>query len=105
MNADQMIDYVLGQLDGPDRERMEQTMNGDPRIASRVDGLGRTLSLLLDDGFAPEPPPALARRTLALVAQSRSRPGRDPSSITSRSGFPFAGPTSPWRRASSSPAS
>ena len=74
MNADQMIDYVLGQLDGPDRERMEQTMNGDPRIASRVDGLGRTLPLLLDDGFAPKPPPALARRTLTLVAQSRSRP-------------------------------
>ena len=73
MNADQMIDYVLGQLEGPDCERMEQVIQCDPRIASAVDRLGRTMPLLLDDGLAPEPPPALARRTLALVAQSRSR--------------------------------
>ena len=33
MNADQMIDYVLGQLEGPDCERMEQMIQSDPRIA------------------------------------------------------------------------
>ena len=73
MNADQMIDYVLGQVEGSDCQRMEQRIQSDPRIAKAVDRLGRTLPLLLDDGLAIEPPPALAQRTLALVAQSRTR--------------------------------
>ena len=74
MNADHMIDYVLGQLDGPDRERMEHAIETDPDVAARVERLGRAIHLLLDDGEAIEPPPGLARSTLALVAQSRSKP-------------------------------
>ena len=73
MNADHMIDHVLGQLEGPDLERMEQAIQSDPRIASTIDGLTRAIPLLLVDGLEPDPPPALARRTLALVAQSHSR--------------------------------
>jgi hypothetical protein len=74
MSADQMIDHVLGRLEGPDRERMENTLARDAELSGRADRLGRAISLLLDDGSSHEPPPGLARRTLTLVAQARSRP-------------------------------
>ena len=105
MNADHMIDYVLGQLEGPDRERLERTLHVRP--GSRRPGRSRSslaVHLLLDDGYAAEPPPGLTapdprpRRPVADAA-----PGR--SSTTSRSGCRSGGPTSPWRPASSSPAS
>ncbi len=74
MNADQLIDFVLGQLDGTDREQIEHAIETDPEVATRVERLGRVIHLLLDDGEAIEPPPGLARSTLALVAQSRLKP-------------------------------
>jgi hypothetical protein len=75
MNADQMLDHVLGRLEGHDRERLEQALQSDPVAEARADRLGRCVSLLLDDGLNTlSPPPGLARRTLTLVAQSRSRP-------------------------------
>ena len=74
MNADQLIDFVLGQLDGTDREQIEHAIETDPDVATRVERLGRVIHLLLDDGEAIEPPPGLARSTLALVAQARLKP-------------------------------
>jgi hypothetical protein len=73
MNADHMIDYVLGRLEGADRERLEQAIHRDPDIASRVDRLGHAIHLLLDDGNVLEPPVGLARRTMTLIANSRTR--------------------------------
>jgi hypothetical protein len=71
MNADQLIDFVLGQLEGTDREQIEQAAETDPDVAHKVEQLGRTIHLLLDDGEAIEPSPGLVRNTMALVAQSR----------------------------------
>jgi hypothetical protein len=72
MNADLMIDYVLGQLEGPDRERVERTLHSHPEAGARLDRLSLAVHLLLDDGPAAEPPPGLTTRTLARVAQSRT---------------------------------
>ena len=102
MNADLMIDYVLGRLDGPDRDRVAEAFRSDPELSARADRLGQVVNLLLDDGDNYEPSPGLTHRTLSLVAASRSRPGR--CSITCRSGFHSAGQTWPWPPASSSPA-
>lgn len=74
MNADLLIDYVLGPLDGPDRDRMEEALRSEPEISAKVERLERAVSLLLDDGQSCLPPPGLARRAIALVAESRSRP-------------------------------
>jgi len=75
MNPDQMIDFVLGRLDDHEREHVERSIQGHPDAEPRVDCLGRCVSLLLDDGnHSLMPPPGLARRTLGLVAESRTRP-------------------------------
>ena len=74
MNADQMIDYVLGRLEGPDREQLEAVLHTDPEAAARVQHLSRAVYLLLDDGDAFPHPAGLAARTLAMVARSRTRP-------------------------------
>ena len=74
MNAELMIDYVLGRLEGADRDRFERTLQADPEGSARADRLGQAIQYLLDDGDAVAPPPALARRTMALVAQAQTRP-------------------------------
>ncbi|MFO0892732.1 MAG: hypothetical protein U0790_29545 [Isosphaeraceae bacterium] len=75
MNPDQMLDYVLGRLDDLDREGLERMLQGNPAAEHRARHLGQCVSLLLDDGcHTLTPPPGLARRTLTLVAEARSRP-------------------------------
>ena len=36
MNADQLIDFVLGQLDGTDREQIEHAIETDPDVVTRA---------------------------------------------------------------------
>src|SRR5262249_47216025 len=74
MNADHLIDYVLGRLESPEREELEQALHADPEIAARAQRLGQAVHLLLDDGHTLDAPAGLARRTLAVVAQTRLRP-------------------------------
>ena len=74
MNADQLIDFVLGQLNGTDHEEIEHAIQTDPEVAHKVERLGQSIHMLLDDGEAIEPSPTLARNTLALVAQARLKP-------------------------------
>jgi hypothetical protein len=74
MNADEMLDYTLGQLDTHRREQLERNIVADRALADRLDQLGRRLFDLLDDGDVAEPPPGLARRTVLAVAQRRRRP-------------------------------
>jgi hypothetical protein len=74
MNADRMIDFVLGQLEGADLADLEHAIRTDPGTAARVDKLGRTINLLLDDGEPVEPPDGLALKTLALVNCERQKP-------------------------------
>ena len=73
MNADQMIDYALGQVDVTERIRMERALEDDPELAARAEKLSRAIQFLVDDGDSYDPPRALVSRTLGLVAQARSR--------------------------------
>jgi hypothetical protein len=71
MKADEMIDYVLGQVDGAERERLERGLRDDGEQPARVERLRQAIYRLLDDGTPFEHPPDLARRTVAHVAQRR----------------------------------
>jgi hypothetical protein len=73
MNAQDMLDHALGQLDGPAREKAERDLATDPRQAEAFDRLVRSINQLLDDGLAIEAPPGLSSRTLAFVAENRRR--------------------------------
>jgi hypothetical protein len=74
MKADEMIDYVLGQVEGAERERLEQALRAGGEPAARVERLRRAIHQLLDDGTPFEHPPDLAWRTIAFVARNRRRP-------------------------------
>jgi prepilin-type processing-associated H-X9-DG protein len=74
MKADEMIEYVLGQAEGPERERLEQSLRDDGESAARVERLRQAIHRLLDDGTPFEHPPGLARRTIAFIARNRRRP-------------------------------
>jgi hypothetical protein len=73
MNAHEMLDYALGQLDGPAREQADRELTSDPIQAEKFDRLVRAVHHLLDDGLTIEPPPDLASRTLAFVSENRRR--------------------------------
>jgi hypothetical protein len=73
MRADEMIDYVLGQVDGAERERLERALHDDGDQAARVERLRQAMYCLLDDGTPFEHPPDLAQRTVAFVARNRRR--------------------------------
>jgi anti-sigma factor RsiW len=51
-----LLDYALGRLDGPRRERLERMLAGDPELAERVARLVRNVGRLLDDGRERRPP-------------------------------------------------
>jgi hypothetical protein len=73
MNADEMIDFALGQLEVLQRQDIEKIVRTDVEDTALVERLGQVIHRLLDDGHSYEPPPGLAQRTLSLVAQSRTR--------------------------------
>ncbi len=73
MKADEMIDYVLGQVDGAERERLERALRDDGEPAARVERLRQAMYRLLDDGTPFEHPPDLAQRTVTFVARNRRR--------------------------------
>jgi hypothetical protein len=73
MKADEMIDFVLGQVDGADRDRLAQSLRDGDESAVRIERLRRAMNRLLDDGTPFEHPPDLAQRTVAFVARNRRR--------------------------------
>lgn len=73
MNADEMLDFALGQLDGPALEGARRELAADPPTAEVVDRLTRAVHALLDDGQTFEPPAGLARRTAQFVVESTRR--------------------------------
>ena len=73
MNASDMLDYSLGQLEGPAREQVERDLAGDPAAAEKVARLSRSIHRLLDEGETFDPPPGLAERTLSLVHEAARR--------------------------------
>jgi hypothetical protein len=76
MNAQEMLDYSLGHLDGAARGQVEREAAADPALADRLERLERALDRLLDDGEEIEPPAGLAARTVAFVAEHRVRQRR-----------------------------
>ena len=73
MKADEMIDYVLGQVDGAERERLERALRDDDASVGPGRAPPATIYRLLDDGTPFEHPPGLAERTVAFVARNRRR--------------------------------
>jgi hypothetical protein len=73
MNANDMLDYALGQLDGPAREQAERQLAADAGASETVERLARAVRRLLDDGEPYEPPPGLAARSVAFVIESTRR--------------------------------
>jgi prepilin-type processing-associated H-X9-DG protein len=75
MSPHELLDYAIGGLDADDprREQIEREIATDPVLAARAARLRRRLDDLLGDGEEIEPPPGLARRTLALADQYRTR--------------------------------
>jgi anti-sigma factor RsiW len=62
MKPTDLLDYALGRLEAPRRERLERRMASDPALAERMARLVRNLGRLLDDGRGDLPaegrPPA-----------------------------------------------
>jgi len=73
MNAQEMLDYALGQLEGPALAQAERRAADDAVLAEQLDRLGRALDHLLDDGDEIEPPSGLARRTVTAVTDHPRR--------------------------------
>jgi len=73
MNAEDLLDFTLGQLDAPRCRELEEAVRLDPDLAARVERARRAVGRLLDDGVAADPPPGLAVRTMTFVAQRRVR--------------------------------
>jgi prepilin-type processing-associated H-X9-DG protein len=73
MNVQELLDYTLGQLEGPSRERAERELLGDSELAEKVERLSQALYLLLDDGPPADPPADLTSQTVAFVAANRRR--------------------------------
>lgn len=71
MTPNDMLDFSLGLLEGPDRERAEREAAADPTLAASLAKLDEALKRLLDDGPGPEPPAGLAHRTINRVARQR----------------------------------
>ncbi|WP_165250827.1 hypothetical protein [Paludisphaera soli] len=72
MKPDELLDFALGQLDDPRRRAVEEACRADPEVAAMVERARRAFHALLDDGISHAPPPGLAEKTLALVAQGRN---------------------------------
>ncbi len=73
MTPEEWIDYAFGGLDEAERDRFEREVAADPALTATLDRARRSLDRLLDDGEALEPPPDLARRTLAFVSHQPQR--------------------------------
>jgi hypothetical protein len=78
MNADELLDFALGQLEDPRRRALEEDSRLDADLAARVDQIRRAVDDLCDDGMVYAPPPGLASRTLAFVAQA---PANSPTTL------------------------
>lgn len=73
MNAEDLLDFTLGQLDAQKRREFEEAGRADPDFDARTQRARKVVSRLLDDGLACEPPAGLAQRTMAFVDQRRAR--------------------------------
>lgn len=73
MKPDDLLDASLGQLEGHPLAMFEAELGRDPALLARSERLGQALRHLLDDGDPFDPPAGLAGRTIAFVAERKSR--------------------------------
>ncbi|HEY8503338.1 MAG TPA: hypothetical protein VIL46_02070, partial [Gemmataceae bacterium] len=80
-----LIGYLLGALDPPERRAVESQLAARPELRRELERLRRALEPLEPERDDPAPPPGLAERTLARVGEyaarrpdpfPRGRPGR-----------------------------
>ncbi len=74
MNAHDLLDYHLGQLETDHRLQFEAELSQDPKLSRTSQLLGQRLSLLLDEGEPPEPPAGLVGRTVFKVLNLEASP-------------------------------
>ncbi len=70
MNADEMIEHVLGKAELTESERLRLS----DEQANRIQRLRTAVQCLVDDGAEHDSPPDLALRTIVFVARYRRRP-------------------------------
>ncbi len=73
MNAEELLDHALGQVDDLSRVRFEERLAQDPELAGRYARLRDQLHELLDDGTDLQPPAGLAYRTIRHVEVNHRR--------------------------------
>jgi hypothetical protein len=73
MKPDDLLDYALGQFEGPAKDTVESAIADDPDLSFKADRLALTLGLLLDDGDEIEPPAGLASKTVAGLEAGHPR--------------------------------
>jgi prepilin-type processing-associated H-X9-DG protein len=75
MNASDLLDYSLGQLEGDAMQRAALEVEADPTLAVRVERVRTGIAILCDDGGPTEVPSGLAARTRTFVlAEINHRP-------------------------------
>jgi len=98
----ELLGYLLGALDQPEREELEARLAADPRLRRQLARVRKSLRPLETDAWDVEPPPGLAARTAAWVAaQAAACPAgaggpRRPAGAeagTGRTGAPLAAPS------------
>jgi hypothetical protein len=76
MNAQDLLDYHLGQMDDRRRDQFEGDLERDPELGRASRQFGANLGMILDDGLGDlDPPAGLATRTIALVDNQRRKRG------------------------------
>ena len=74
MNAEDLLDLAIGQVDPDRRASLERQVAADPALDEKLERLSTRLGVLREDGLdALEPPRDLAARTIARVAEHRQR--------------------------------
>ncbi len=73
MNANDLLDHALGQLEGPALIQAEKALEADPATAETVRRVTLALHQMLDDGETYDPPPGLAARTVSFVSETSRR--------------------------------
>src|SRR5262245_2661566 len=64
-----LVDYLLETLDPVTRCRVEADLRQNPEAQARLGLLRQALAPLAEDAADPDPPPGLALRALARVAE------------------------------------
>jgi hypothetical protein len=73
-----LVGYLLNALDEPTHGQVEAYLRNNPEAQKRLDTLRRALEPLALDKEIEDPPPGLTFRTVARVAEYRSRPVAEP---------------------------